>query len=313
MAQSYVVYTGTGAQVTFNVTFPYLSQSHVKVAVNGVDQSITWDSATVVRLAVAPLAGATVKVRRETSPALALVDFSTGFLPEEDLDMAYLHNFYLAQESRDAVDEVIGSISGSGNVPSPTSSDIGKFIRATATGVFGWIALTKAMITDIVFGALASKNTVATADIDNNAVSLVKMSNGTANKYVGFNGAGAASERDAPIFTKTYTSPLQTITAGGPLVIAHGLGVAPRLCDFYLECQTAEMGYAVGDKVIVSPNDADSGTSVASYGFSAWFDATNINIRYGATTNVFIIPDDSTGTRTVIASANWRLVARALA
>lgn len=138
MANSYVVYASDGSDVTFIVTFPYLNQSHVKVSVNGVDTAITWDSATVVRLASAPDVGAVVKVYRETSPTLGLVDFSTGFLPEEDLDLAYIHNFYLAQESRDAVDEIIDAISGTGNVPPPGTADIGKLLKATGAGAFSW-------------------------------------------------------------------------------------------------------------------------------------------------------------------------------
>lgn len=46
-----------------------------------------------------------------------------------------------------------------------------------------------------------------------------------------------------------YTSPDQTITAGGQLNLNHGLGVVPKSVQFFLVCQTADNGYSVGDVV----------------------------------------------------------------
>jgi len=58
-----------------------------------------------------------------------------------------------------------------GTVPTPALGDVGNWLKATATGVYDWVAS----------GLLAAKNTVATADIDNNSVTLAKMATQAAN------------------------------------------------------------------------------------------------------------------------------------
>ena len=106
MANTFQDYTATAGQTDFVFTFDYLEDEHVTVEINGVvqrtsDYSIIVESNgdTKVRLNVGATAGQIVRVRRKSQPDQDLVDFVNGsVLTESELDRAYLHNRYLAEE-----------------------------------------------------------------------------------------------------------------------------------------------------------------------------------------------------------------------
>ena len=106
MANTFQDYTATAGQTDFAFTFDYLEDEHVTVEINGVvqlasDYSIIVESNgdTKVRLNVGATAGQIVRVRRKSQPDTNLVDFVNGsVLTESELDRAYLHNRYLAEE-----------------------------------------------------------------------------------------------------------------------------------------------------------------------------------------------------------------------
>ena len=106
MANTYVDYTATASQTDFAFNFDYLEDEHVTVEINGVAQlssaySVIVESNgdTKVRLNVGATAGDIVRVRRKSQPGDNLVDFVNGsVLTESELDRAYLHNRYLAEE-----------------------------------------------------------------------------------------------------------------------------------------------------------------------------------------------------------------------
>ena len=106
MANTFQDYTATADQTDFAFTFDYLEDEHVTVEINGVVQltsaySIIVESNgdTKVRLNVGATAGQIVRVRRKSQPDTNLVDFVNGsVLTESELDRAYLHNRYLAEE-----------------------------------------------------------------------------------------------------------------------------------------------------------------------------------------------------------------------
>ena len=106
MANTFQDYTATAGQTDFAFTFDYLEDEHVTVEINGVVQlasaySIIVESNgdTKVRLNVGATAGQIVRVRRKSQPDTNLVDFVNGsVLTESELDRAYLHNRYLAEE-----------------------------------------------------------------------------------------------------------------------------------------------------------------------------------------------------------------------
>lgn len=102
MANTYVDYTATAAQTDFAFSFPYLEDEHVTVEINGVattDFTIVTTPATKVVLNSGATVGDIVRVRRKSQPDANLVDFVNGsVLTESELDIAYLHNRYLAEE-----------------------------------------------------------------------------------------------------------------------------------------------------------------------------------------------------------------------
>jgi microcystin-dependent protein len=104
MATTYVDYTATAGQTDFAFNFPYLEDEHVTVEINGVAQlssafTIVTTPALKVVLNSGATAGQIVRVRRKSQPDTNLVDFVNGsVLTESELDRAYLHNRYLAEE-----------------------------------------------------------------------------------------------------------------------------------------------------------------------------------------------------------------------
>ena len=97
--------TGNGAQVDFTFTFPYLNQLHVKASINGaLTTAFTFFSTNVLRFSVAPVAGATVRIFRETPvDTLATVIQSGGPIPVVGLNQNFLQGLYYNQETADNV------------------------------------------------------------------------------------------------------------------------------------------------------------------------------------------------------------------
>lgn len=113
MAITYVDYTADAGQTEFLFNFPYLEDEHVTVFIDGTRQTIGVDEDYTVQtspskrivLNVAATGGEIVRVRRISDPATDLVDFVNGsVLTETELDRAYLHNRYLAEESAEQND-----------------------------------------------------------------------------------------------------------------------------------------------------------------------------------------------------------------
>ena len=105
-----------------------------------------------------------------------------------------------------------------------------------------------------------------------------------------------------------YVSTEQTITSAGLLTLAHGLGAAPSMVQLQLSCQTAEAGWAVGDKPFV---DMSQSVGSASTHNTVWADATNVLVRFSNNANCFAIGNKSTGLSTLLTNANWKLIVRA--
>lgn len=103
MANTYVDYTATAAQTDFAFSFPYLEDEHVTVQIDGAattDFTIVTTPSTKIVLDTGATAGQVVRVARYSQPDQNLVDFVNGsVLTESELDRAYLHNRYLAEES----------------------------------------------------------------------------------------------------------------------------------------------------------------------------------------------------------------------
>ena len=106
MPTTYVDYNpATSDQITngFEIPFDYLEDEHVIVEVNGVQNTnteLTTGTPVKIKITSGPgSAGDIVRVRRKSQPDTDLVDFENGsILTESELDRAYRHNRYLAEE-----------------------------------------------------------------------------------------------------------------------------------------------------------------------------------------------------------------------
>ena len=108
MANTYVDYTATASQTDFAFSFDYLEDEHVIVSIDGAattDFTIVTTPSTKIVLDTGATAGQVVRVARYSQPDQNLVDFVNGsVLTESELDRAYLHNRYLAEESAEQND-----------------------------------------------------------------------------------------------------------------------------------------------------------------------------------------------------------------
>jgi hypothetical protein len=191
MALSYWKGTGDGATTNYSVPFPYLDQAHVFVSVAGVDTAFTWLTSSTIQISPAPALAAVIKIYRKTSPTTALVTFTSGFLPPDDLNTGYLHDFYLAQESNDTANDALTQNSvgkfdalskeivnvatptttssavpksyldaivvAAANVPTPVGGDAGKFLKATGAAAYSWQQIVAADVSGL--GTSATVNT----------------------------------------------------------------------------------------------------------------------------------------------------------
>ena len=116
MANTYVDYTGDGSETDFNFSFPYIKTSHVVVETNDgpaggtnrwvrtTDFTVQTSPSTFVRFNSAPANLVKIRVLRDSDANVSLVDFANGsVLTETELDNAYLHNRYLAEEAEEGV------------------------------------------------------------------------------------------------------------------------------------------------------------------------------------------------------------------
>ena len=110
MAYAKLTYTGLdGSTNAFDVTFPYLAQTHVLVTVNGVATTdFTWTTSSRITLTSTPASDSTVVITRSSSRNARLVDYQTGsILSENILDTDSLQAFYMSQEAIDSTEATI--------------------------------------------------------------------------------------------------------------------------------------------------------------------------------------------------------------
>jgi hypothetical protein len=112
MAYAINFYTGNGAQTTYSVTFPYISQSDVEVKVNNVTKTLgtdyTFPTSSTINFTTAPANGLVIKFTRTSNRAARLVDYQDGStITEAILDQDSNQMFYMAQEAIDITENTI--------------------------------------------------------------------------------------------------------------------------------------------------------------------------------------------------------------
>ena len=117
MAITQNTYTGNGSTVLYSFTFPYLETTDVKVTVNGTPTTAyTFANATTIQFNTAPVAGAAIRIYRDTDDAsLAATFYSGSAIRAQDLNDNFTQNLYVTQE----VDNNSVNIDGSNPMVGP--------------------------------------------------------------------------------------------------------------------------------------------------------------------------------------------------
>lgn len=101
-------YTGNGSTTNRTLTFNFLSRSHVKVYVDGVDTAFSWITDSEVQISPAPSNGTQIEIKRETPKTSREVDWQDGSgLTETDMDTSDLQLLYISQEAFDAAADAL--------------------------------------------------------------------------------------------------------------------------------------------------------------------------------------------------------------
>jgi hypothetical protein len=217
MAYSYERSTGDGSNRLFTIPFPYISKSHIHVYIDGVeDTGFTWINSGMIQTSGSPAIGTVVERRRTTPRTGALVTFTNAStLGEGDLNKAVLQELYISQEAFDTVEDALRlsqidvfdahgkrisnvanatqtadavnkgqldtAILAAGNVVIPTAPDVGKWLRATALGVWAWTALAWSDISGLIQSNISSiaswlnLGTAATRNVGTGANNIVQL------------------------------------------------------------------------------------------------------------------------------------------
>lgn len=112
----------------------------------------------------------------------------------------------------------------------------------------------------------------------------------------------------AGTYITAFTSTAQTITSGGLLTLAHGLGRKPDEFYCWLTNVTTQANWVATDVVPigVSPNYGGTGIQQCIYA-----DTTNVYVRFGSDSSPYAIGNKSTGAQAVLTNANWTFSVRA--
>lgn len=166
----------------------------------------------------------------------------------------------------------------------------------------GKVAVNQVQLGD---SATASQNFVLQTNVDG----TMKLSRGNVGAIISDIFTVDANNNIYP--SKRYVSAAQTITLGGLLTLAHGLGAKPYRIITSAICTTADLGYSIGDEVMLPISPSSTGTT--AYGMTVYIDATNINIRFaaGATGACILLGNKSTGAQGAMLASSWQLYVRA--
>lgn len=128
-------------------------------------------------------------------------------------------------------------------------------------------------------------------------------------RLVLFRANGSALQAPAaPPITQEAVSGELTITSGGASTFTHGLGATPKIVQFELVCKSADAGYEVNDRVVISGN-----TSGNNRGMTPTINSTQVQANWGSAGQPMELIDESSGNTIGITPGDWRLVIRAFA
>ena len=186
-----VSYTGDGSDKTFDITFPFLKDSHVKVSVGGETKTVTSDysiSGTVVTFVTAPANDAAIKLYRDTPIVTAEHEYTAGSSVKSDsLNDNQLQALYAIEEAK------LVTVT-SGGITTGSKNDV--TVNSDSDWIINNNAIEKAMMAD---------DSVGTAEIETNAVTAVELADNSVDTNAIIN--------NAITYAKLAASAINSITA----------------------------------------------------------------------------------------------------
>ena len=196
----------------------------------------------------------------------------------------------------------VTSVSGSGSVNGITLTG---GVTASGSLTLGG-ALTGVSLTTQVSGTLPIANGGTGATTASTALTaLLPSQSGNSGKYLVTDGTSASwSTTTQPTY---YESSELAIPTGSPFTATatHGLGGIPFNFTTVFRCKTAEYGYAVGDEIAITTDDAPGFTS-----YNTWMNSTTLGFS-SAGGVVYRMPSRDGTSFVTLTAANWRIVFRA--
>lgn len=310
-------YTATAAQTTFAYTFWVYAETDLLVYVNGVLKTLTTDytvsavqndsGANVVFNSGLAL-NDVVTISRSTAQTRITGYTDSGNFSAETLNFELGRYLAMIQDQDKKLDRSFllpdtSTSSPSLDIPDPAASKLlgwnssadalenkettvlGATVLPSVTGKDNWLA-----IVDESGGTLQWLETLPTAYLDDDAVTLAKMASGTANKYLGYDGSGNPAELDvaSPLPVPVYATASTLIVEGSTVNIANtgalGLDTGSEASGtwYYLyEC----VGGSGTTYVLSATNEADTGTITAPSGYDVSKRQFPIAIRNDGSSN----------------------------
>lgn len=164
--------------------------------------------------------------------------------------------------------------------------------------------------TPSTFDALAPTTTQGDI-IFRNATVNTRLPKGTTLQQLRMNAGATAPEwftASTPVFSVSFTSSQQTITAAGALTLAHSLGANPALVTCVLKCQSADNSFSTGDELVMPVLQAFSG---GGCGAVVTYDSTNLYVRFGNTAATYQALDKTSGAEVGLDNTKWKVIFKA--
>lgn len=110
---------------------------------------------------------------------------------------------------------------------------------------------------------------------------------------------------------EAFESAEQTVAANSTVSVAHGLSSRATMVTAVLRCDSADLGYSIGDEVFLL---SGQGSTANDLGISIYTpDASNVEVAFGNDAGALRIIEKGTRALSLITPANWKLVIRAWA
>ena len=142
MATTSNTYTGDGSTTLFSFTFPYISESDVKVLLDGTATTqFTFSNATTLALTTAPASGVTITIFRATNIEDVTSAFYAGSsIKAKDLNDNFIQTLYVSQEvSNEALSTLGGTLIGQLNMSNQKIVSLGTPTAATDSSTKGYV------------------------------------------------------------------------------------------------------------------------------------------------------------------------------